>query len=514
LLVVDDASGRQDLRRLIDHWDSHDERVRAFYLEQNAGIAGATNFGIEHAKGEFIGFLDHDDELTPDALTWMTYMLNENPGALWLYSDEDLMSTRGRCHSPHFKPDFSPEFLLSNMFTCHFSVYCAELLRRSGGLRSNLDGSQDHDLALRLSEVVPREKIVHIPRVLYHWRVIPGSTAMAVQAKPKAPAAGRQAVRDALARRKIKGRVTSHEVCETMYRIELEPGSAPQVSVIIATGKRLDAIRGCIDAARTHTAYPNYEIVVIRSNAGEAPCLGHVKDEQIGGRVRVLEYEHSFNDSDMNNIAAASVDSEFVVFMHDDVEVISGRWLEQLVAVAQLDDSIAAVGGLLLRPDRTVEHGGVILGCCDGVGYAHRNVHSCLPGYFGRLHALQEMSGIAGALVLIRRSSFQSVGGFNTGRYPAAYNDVDLCIRLRKNGFRCIYDPLVRSVHHERVEDLTSDGGVYRNRLVGEHAAMLKSDPFYNRNLGLDSEPFRGYRLFPIEEQIPFFAKTQEGCRN
>ncbi len=515
LIVVDDASQREDLRELIDDWSSRDERIRAFYLERNEGIAGATNFGIKQARGEFIGFVDHDDELTPDALTWMTHMLNEQPEALWLYSDEDLMSTSGRCHSPHFKPDFSPEFLLSNMFTCHFSVYSAEILQQSGGLRSGLDGSQDHDLALRLSEIVPRETIVHIPRVLYHWRVIPGSTAKGITAKPAAPAAGRQAVRDALERRNLKGTVTSHEVCETMYQIEFAPRSSPRVSIIIPVMKSPKLVEKCIASARRHTEYQNYEIVVVRSGSGNAPLPDSSRGDGAAGTMRMLEHRRAGGYSAMNNVAVASADSPFVVFMHDDVEIVSDRWLEQLIAVAELDESIAVVAGLLLYRDGTVQHGGTILGCCGGAGTAHKNMYAGLPGYFGRLHALQEMSGVTAALALVRRSSFQRVGGFNADRYPGAYNDVDLCIRLRKNGFRCIYNPMVRGVHDEREGDFLGSGGyVYRNRLAGEHAAVLDDDPFYNRNLGLDGEPFQGYRPFPVEEQIPLLANMREGFQN
>jgi GT2 family glycosyltransferase len=515
MLLVDDSSQIDSIRQLIETWVSRDNRIRGFYLEQNAGIAGATNFGIKQAKGKFIGFLDHDDELTPDALTWVIWELNENPDAQWLYSDEDLITTTGRCHDPRFKPDFSPELLLSNMFTCHFSVYSSEILARVGGLRNGFDGSQDHDLALRLSEVVPREKIIHIPRVLYHWREIPGSTTMGVEAKPRAPIAGRNAVNEALQRRNLKGRVFSYELCQTIYQIEFIPSVFPKIVVIIPTRNALTLVKKCIDSLRRHTQYPNYEIIIIDNNSNDPKYLDYIRKEEFEGRIKVIHYNKPFNHSEMNNIAVASFNSEFVVFMNNDIEIISDGWLEQLIGVAQLDSSIAVVGGLLQYPDGKVQHGGIILGCFGTAGHAHKNLVSDLPGYFGRLHTLQEMSGITAALALVRRSSFQLVGGFDKDRYPTLYNDVDLCIRFRKKGVRCIYNPMVRAVHYEtKSRSYNLEELVYKSRLVSDYAPILNSDPFYNRNLALDNEQFRGYRPFSVEEQIPLLANIPKEYRD
>ncbi len=235
LILVDDASGSQELTELMHSMALKDDRIRTYELKNNSGIAVVTNFGIQQARGKFIGFLDHDDEITPDALTWITWSLNKNPEALWLYSDEDFITTTGQCHSPHFKPDFSPELLLSNMFTCHFSVYAAHILNEAGGIREGFDGSQDHDLALRISEIIPKEKIIHIPRVLYHWRELPDSTSIGITAKPKAPFAGRKAVAEALQRRKINGKITSYKLRATIYQVEFDPSEFPKVSVIIPT---------------------------------------------------------------------------------------------------------------------------------------------------------------------------------------------------------------------------------------------------------------------------------------
>jgi len=511
LILIDDASEKDDLKDLIATNASQDSRIKTHILKENSGIAEATNFGIKHATGQFIALLDHDDELTPDALTWVTWALNKNPDALWLYSDEDLITTTGKCHSPYFKPDFSPEFLLSNMFTCHFSVYAAHILNEVDGIRKGFDGSQDHDLALRLSEIIPKDKIIHIPRVLYHWRELPGSTAAGVTAKPKAPAAGRKAVAEALQRRRIKGKITSYELSATIYQVEFEPTEFPKVSVIIPSKNAISLVKKCIDSVREFTDYPNYEIVVINNASDDPEFLKYLKKEQSENKVKIVQYDKPFNHSEMNNIAVDSVNSEFVLFMNNDIEIISEKWLEQLVGAAQLDKSIAVVGGLLLYPNNQVQHGGIILGLVGTAGHAHKYMHRDLPGYFGRLHTLQEMSGITAALALVRRSSFINVNGFDSDRYPTLYNDVDLCIRLQKNGFRCIYNPMVRAIHYEtKTRAIDPNEMLYRQRLVDDYSEALNNDPFYNPNLALNNEKFRGLRRFTIEEHIPELANIPE----
>lgn len=511
LVLVDDASERSDLKQLMNSWALRDTRIRVYYLERNLGIAGATNFGIKRATGEFIGFLDHDDELTPDALTWIVWALNKYPDAIWFYSDEDLITPAGKCHSLHFKPDFSPEFLLSNMYTCHFSVYSAEVLSKVGGFRREFEGSQDHDLALRLSEIVPREKVVHIPRVLYHWRMIPDSAAAGIVAKPKAPSAGRKAVAEALQRRNLQGKMSSYKLCPTVYQIVLQPSEFPKVSIIIPTKNALSFLKKCIHSIRQHTNYPNYEILIVDNQSDDLRVKEYLASENSKNHLKVIQYDKLFNHSDMNNIAVKSTDSEFVVFMNNDIEIISDNWLEQLVATARIDDSIAIAGGLLLYPNGMVQHGGMILGLYGTVGHAHKYVFSGLPGYLGRLHTLQEMSGITAALALVRRSSFEHIGGFDSDRYPTFYNDVDLCIRLRKRGFRCIYNPMVRAVHYEtNTRPGVSEEFLYKQRLIEDYSEILKNDPFYNPNLALENEQFRGFRPFPVEDQIPQLANIAE----
>jgi O-antigen biosynthesis protein len=511
LVLIDDASGQNDIKELLKYMMSLDKRIRAIFLEHNSGIVNATNSGLKEAKGEFIGFLDHDDELTPDALTWMVWTLNKNQGALWLYSDEDKISKKSRCHSPYFKPDFSPELLLSNMFTCHFSVYSAEIIKQVGGLRAGFDGAQDHDMALRISEIISNNKIIHIPRILYHWRELDQSTASAGQAKPQAAIAGRKAVSEALQRRNIEAQVSSSKIHPTFYEIEFKPKDFPKVSVIIPIKNSLSLTKQCLDSLRSHTAYPNYNIVIIDNQSDDKDVLEYLSEQESKNMLSVIKYDKPFNHSEMNNIAIKSVDSKFVVFMNNDIEIISDNWLEQLIATIQIDEKIACVGCLLLFKDRTVQHGGIILGLNSIAGHAHRNYSVESGGYFGRLHALQEMSGVTAALAIMRRSAFEAVGGFNAQRYPTSFNDVDLAIRLRMKGYRYLYNPMVQAFHYEsKTRCLDPKEMEYQQRIKDDYSDILNKDPFYNPNLSLDNEQFLGFRSFLVEEQIVELKKFKK----
>jgi GT2 family glycosyltransferase len=504
LILVDDGSQKDDLKQLMDAWSLKDEQIRAFYLEKNCGIAGATNFGIKQARGKFVGFLDHDDELTPDTLTWVVWTLNKHPNTLWLYSDEDLISHREKCHSPHFKPDFSPELLLSNMFTCHFSVYSTDILSKVGGIREGFEGSQDHDLALRISEIVRGDQVIHIPRVLYHRRTILGPAATNIEEKTCAPISGRKAVEEALKRRNLKGYVTSNKLCPTLYQITLQPTSFPKVNIIIPTKNSLSLIKNCLNSLRKHTSYPNYEIVIIDNQSDDKSFLKYIQQEQSKGLFKIIKYDKAYNHSEMNNMAVKSVDSDLVVFMNNDVEIISDNWLEQLVATINIiDESIASIGCLLLYADGKVQHGGIVLGLNGVAGHAHKFLDKQSSGYFGRLHCLQEITGVTAALSLVRKKAFEDVGGFNSDRYPTSFNDVDLSIRLSKKGYRCLYNPMVQAIHHEsKTRPITAEELIYQKRLVDDYLEILRNDPFYNPNLALDNEQFRGFRPFPVKQQI------------
>ncbi len=441
--------------------------------------------GVDAAKGRFTGFLDADDELSPDALAWVADAVRRNPQAKWIYSDEDLLSESGEAAGTRFKPDYSPSLVLAQMFTGRLSLYDTELLRRIAHVASG-----EHDIALRISEIVADREVVHIPRVLSHRH---GSWA------PSATSA--KAVESALARRGIAGTVSTDPACPGVVRIRVTPKSAPRVSIIIPTRNGIELLRRCLAALRERTRYPNYEVVVIDNRSDDPALKTFLAAESAAGRLRVMRYDKPFNHSEMNNLAARSAESEMIVLMNNDVEVTSDGWLEQLVGVAGMDASIAGVGGMLCFPDGRVQHGGILLGIRGLIDHAHKGLDLASPGYGGRLQSLQEFCALTGAMLLLKRDAFLSAGSFRAERYPTSYNDVDLCLRLRAKGRRFVYTPEVRAIHREtstRRIGLVEEQGFHRTFLE-DWGDVARRDPFYNPNLSLADTSFECCREFPVE---------------
>ena len=492
LILVDDRSQIPRLTSRLENYARRDDRIRVISLAENAGIAGATNAGIEAAAGEFIGFLGQHDELSPDALTWIVAAHNRLSRAVWFYADEDQITQRGKRFAPYFKPAYSPEFLLANMYLGHFSVYAADLLRRIHGLRPGFDGSEDHDLALRLSEIVGRDQVVHIPRILYHSRVTQSSTAAAIN--------GRKAVSEALNRRGQIAEVSSHPLMQTAYPIRFRPKRSPTVRILIPTYNGFHDLRACLDSIEHRTRYKNYRITVIDNRSDEPALLRFLERAESLGVLEVVRDPRPFNHSQMHNEVIADCPDDFLVFMNNDVEVLTDGWLEQMLGTAELDDSIAGVGALLFYPDRTVQHAGIYLGREGIAGHAHRGLDANNPGYFGQAHLLRDVSGATAALLLMKRTAFAEVGGFDAERYPTSFNDVDLWLRLGQRGYRCIYNPEVRAIHHEsksrRVQQAEED--VYQERFRRQWAGVVDRDPFYNPNLSTDEELAPDWQPYPI----------------
>lgn len=482
LILVDDGSQTESLTKALREYANTDPRIRDFHLSHNQGISAATNHGIGRARGEFVGFLDHDDELTPDALLWMVVAHNRYPRGRWFYSDEATIQPDGDySRGFHRKPDYSPEFLLSIMFACHFSVYERELIERVGGLRPEFDGSQDHDLALRVSEHVSRDQVIHIPHVLYFWRALPQSTAGCATAKPDAASAGRKAVRQTLQRRDIRGRVSSHSQLATLYRLELEPRRQPKVSILIPTRNSLGLLASCVYSLIANTDYPDYEVVVIDNQSDQPEAELFFEDLTARGRIRTFRYDKPFNHSDMHNWAVSRLDSELIVFLNNDVYGFSKRWLEQLVATTQLDASIAGAGCKLFYPDGTIQHGGIAIGLRGGAVNLWSGAPQHFAGYYGRALLLQEVSAVTGALMILKKSAFERVGGFDSQRYPISFNDVDLWLRLGDAGYRCLYNPEVQAFHHESMTRGVSQHELeYQQRICEDVRRRGATDRFWN----------------------------------
>ena len=487
LILVDDCSKSKELSAAIAEFCARDDRIRSVPNKKNTGISGATNTAIAAAKGEYIALFDHDDLLLDVAVEIMVEAALKT-GAKILYSDEDKIDDLGRYSDPNLKGDWNHRLVLGQNYVCHFLVVEAATLRAAGPLRSEYDGAQDHDLVLRLSEIVDPARIVHVPEVIYHWRKTPGSTATVISAKSYAIDAGAAAVRDHLQR--LGREVTvSPMLGVTVYQVDWKFREEPSVTVIIPFREQIEVTQRCLDCLLNVTEYKNLEVVLVDNWSTSREAAAFVAKAQKHDRVRVVRVEEAFNYSRLNNIACLQSTSEYFVFMNNDVFVEQPNWLRLLVDEALADRTVGAVGAKLVFPDRTVQHGGVILGV-GGVGdHANRGRAIDDPFYMGRGICAQELSAVTAALMLCRADAFQGVRGFDETDLSVAYNDVDLCLKLRRAGFKVIYCPYVVAEHHESVSRGDDMNDAHLGRFVYEEQVMLtrwgpeiRNDPFYNPN--------------------------------
>ncbi len=445
-------------------------------LLHNRGIAVASNQALGMAGGDFVALLDHDDVLAPEALFWVARLLNQHPDLDFIYSDEDKMDAEGRRVEVFFKPGWSPDLLTSVNYVGHLAVYRRSLLEALGGFRPGFDGSQDHDLALRVAETTDR--IAHIPRPLYSWRKVKGSAAASPEAKPHAYDAAERALRSALQRRGVQGSVR-YERQRGTYRVRRSIVGRPTVTIIVPTRDRVDLLRRCIDSIRTCT-YRQFELLVVDNGSAEAETLDYLAS--FGGRV--LHDAGDFNFSRLVNLGAREARSDFILFLNNDTEVISKDWLEAMVEHGQRPE-VAAVGARLLYPDGRSQHEGVIIGLAGGPA---ENVDH--EGYFSLGEAVRNFSAVTAACMLTRRTTFWELGGFDE-QLPVAFNDVDFCLRAREKGYLIVYTPYALLTHHESASrgrvSPPEDEARFMQRWGGLDAY---GDPYYNPNLDL-LRPFR-----------------------
>jgi GT2 family glycosyltransferase len=449
-VLVDDCSPSDEVRDLLHHYADRDPRIKVVEREVNGHIVAASNDAIRAAIGQFLVFLDHDDLLTTDALEANAAEIERCDDVDYLYSDEDKVDDEGRFYNPFYKPAWSPERLRGQMYTSHLSVARASVVKEVGGFRDGYDGSQDHDLVLRVTEVARR--VVHIPRILYHWRCIPGSAASDINAKPYAHVAGLRAVQDHLVRTGIDGEMVNGPALG-VYRVarRLDPSTA--VSLVIPTigtegmvwGTRRVFVVEAVRSLLQHTKHPALEVVVVY----DAPTPSGVLDllrEIAGSQLKLVPFEHRFNYSRKMNLGALHADGERLVLLNDDIEAISDRWVEQLVAPLDEPD-VGMTGGKLYFGNGTIQHA--------GHAYALKQYHhpyifepKRVNGEFGELILNREVSGVTAACAAIRRDVYFEVGGF-TEALPANFNDVDLSYKVRHRGYRIVWVNDVEMYHFE-----------------------------------------------------------------
>ncbi len=479
LCICDDASTLPHVRLLLEKYAAADKRIRVAWHRQNGGIVKASNTALGLATGAYVGFLDNDDELTKDALFEVVKALQSVRYDL-VYSDEDKIDLKGKLVEPFFKPDWSPDLLLSSNYICHFAVYRKNLLTDIGGLREGYEGSQDYDLVLRFTEKT--DKIKHIPKVLYHWRKITGSTAAEADAKPYAFEAAKKALKDAMRRRNEEAEVTSG-IWLGSYRIQRSIKRMPLISVIIPFRDKPEILKKCLESIFSRTTYFNYEILLIDNQSSEPQTLDYLKSLEGNDRIRVFSYDKPFNFSAINNFAAEQARGEILLLLNNDMEVITPDWMQSMLEHA-LRPEVGAVGAKLIYPNGMIQHAGVVIGLNGIANHAFCQVMSDDPGYFGQAGLIRNYSAVTGACLMIRKEIYLKVGGLNENELAVAFNDVDLCLKLRENGYLIVYTPYASLYHHESLSrgyDVNLKEVAY---MQDRYSKQLSSaDYYYNPNL-------------------------------
>jgi GT2 family glycosyltransferase len=496
LCIADDASRDPGVRALLAARAAADPRIKVVFRETNGHISAASNSALELVSGSHVALLDHDDELAPTALYWVVDALHDNPDAALVYSDEDKVDTEGVRSGPYLKCDFNYDLFLSHNMVSHLGVYRTTLLRELGGFRVGYEGSQDYDVALRFVERVRPAQIVHVPRVLYHWRTIPGSTAATTDAKPYAFEAAKRAITDHLRRRGIRADVVESPDCEgTRVRYRLSD-PAPRVLIVIPTRDRLDLLAPCIESITTKSIYTNYRICVVDNGSVEPRTLEYLSRLRRAGHA-VLRDDSPFNYSRLNNRAVREHggDAEFVCLLNNDTEVVSPSWLEELVGHA-IQPGVGCVGARLWYPDGRIQHAGIVMGLLTCAGHAHRFAPRGNAGYMGRAALQQSFSAVTAACLVVSRAIYDAVGGLDE-TLTVAFNDVDFCLRVRGAGYRNVWTPYAELVHHESVSRGEDDTPEKQGRFLTEVATMrerwkhvIENDPCYSPHLTLDAEDF------------------------
>ncbi len=495
LCIADDASKNQAVRDLLKKHTDEDVRIKVVYRQVNGHISAASNSALEIASGEYIALLDNDDLLPEQALFWVADAIVSNPDAGLIYSDEDKVDESGRRYDPYFKSDWNPELFLSHNMICHLGAYRADLVRKLGGFREKYEGAQDYDLALRCTEQLAPQQIVHIPRVLYHWRSHSGSTARAGSEKNYALLAGMRALNDHFARTQVSAKAELLDF--GMYRVRYAiPSSAPLVTLIIPTRNSINLIKQCIESILAKTTYKNYEILIVDNNSDDPDTLDYFTSLAEDYRIRILRDERPFNFSVLNNAAVQQARGEYLGLINNDIEVISPDWLEEMISLA-IQPGVGAVGARLWYFNDTLQHGGVITGVGGVAGHSHK----CLPrghfGYFGRAQLIQTLSAVTAACLVVKKSTYQEVGGLDETNLKVAFNDVDFCLRMREAGYRNVWTPYAELYHYESATRGHEDTPIKQLRFSDEVLYMqkrwgnlLRNDPAYSPNLTLDHEDF------------------------
>ena len=494
--IADDCSNNPNIREILTEIAKTDSRIKLTFRSENGNISAATNSAAELATGDFILFLDNDDELTPDALGEVALYISQNPEIDFLYSDDDKISTEGKRFDPQFKPEYSPELLLSYMYMGHLCVVRKEIFDKIGGFRIGFEGSQDYDFALRATEI--SRQVGHLPLVLYHWRTTPGSTAISGGEKPKSFLAGKKAVQESLIRRGVVGNISQPDwaVRENLGIFKPTfPDQGNSVTIIIPTKNQAKLLKACIESLGK-TTYQNYQVFVIDNESDESETLEYLESlkylysgEANISVIPVANTDGKFNFAAINNRAVEKVKTEYILFLNNDTEIIYPHWLSQMMGYAKIP-GVGAVGAKLIYPDKRIQHAGVIHGLHHGLaGHAFKLLHSENRGYLSQAFVSRNYSAVTAACMLTPRKLFLELGGFDEENFAVAYNDADYGYRLLESGYRSVYCADAELIHKEGTSRGYSDNPQEEANYRRKYSQMI--DEFYSPHFSLESELFK-----------------------
>ena len=502
-LVIGNASPEDEtMARILKEYTGKDPRVKNVPIPENIGIAENTNAALAAAAGNFVGFMDHDDLLAPDALFEIAIRLEKDPSIDAFYTDEDKVRTDlSEYFQPHFKPDFNLDLLRANNYICHFCVIKKSLIEEMGGLRCEFDGAQDYDFIFRCVEHAGAEKIHHIPKILYHWRCHEDSTSENPESKLYAFDAGQRAVQAHYDRIGVKVEVSKGEFLG-LYRTKFLRDYDPLISIIIPNKDHIDDLKRCIDSIEAKSTYTNYEYIIVENNSEEKETFAYYEQlEAVNPKVHVVYYKGHFNYSAINNFGVQYAKGEYFLLLNNDTEIINDDCLEELLGYCTRED-VGAVGARLYYEDDTIQHAGVVIGFGGIAGHCFVQQKRGFTGYCHRIICAQDYSAVTAACMMVKREAFEKVGGLSE-ELQVAFNDIDFCMKLRQAGYLIVYNPYAELYHYESKSRGLEDTPEKVARFNQEIATFEKrwpdilknGDPFYNPNLTLDRQDFSLKRL-------------------
>lgn len=501
LCIANGSPEDEAMAKVLEEYSQMDERIRYENLKENLGIAENTNAAFGMASGEFVGLLDHDDLLAPNALFEIASVIEKNNGADVIYTDEDKVTTDLTEHfQPHLKPDFNLDLLRSNNYICHFCVVRRSIVEEVGGFRREFDGAQDYDFIFRCTEAA--REVCHVPEILYHWRTHKASTADNPASKMYAFDAGKRAIEAHLQRSGVSG-VVSHTKDLGFYQVEYPVQKQDLISIIIPNKDEKESLEKCLESIWKKSTYSNYEILIIENNSTSQEIFDYYEELKKRENIRILTWEREFNYSAINNFGVQYARGEYLLFLNNDVEVITPNWLERMLGNCQRRE-VGAVGVKLYYPDNTIQHAGCVIGIGGIAGHMFVGMDRSRTGYLHKASIQQDLSAVTAACMMMKREAFAKAGGF-TEALSVAFNDVDLCLKAGREGYLIVYEPHVELYHYESKSRGAEDSEEKIRRFQGEIEYMRshwidilkKGDPCYNKNLSLTKW---NYSLRPIDQ--------------